>query len=123
MNKEPRARSDDAFWRALEHLLATSRLVIDRPAGSSHPRYPDLTYPLDYGYLQNTQSMDGGGIDVWRGGDPSRGLTGVVVTVDLIKRDSEIKVLIQCTPQEMEITSAFHDDDQQRALLITRPDG
>jgi len=31
------AAPDDAFWGALDYLLTTSRLVIDRPAGSSHP--------------------------------------------------------------------------------------
>lgn len=39
-----------AFWSALDELVAGSDLVIDRPQGAAHPRYPDLVYPLDYGF-------------------------------------------------------------------------
>ena len=61
---------DDSFWEALDTLAAESEIIIDRPKGSAHPRYPGFIYPLDYGYLKATTSMDGGGIDVWRGSDP-----------------------------------------------------
>ena len=27
----------------------------------------DFVYSVDYGYLENTTAMDGGGIDVWKG--------------------------------------------------------
>ena len=40
------------FWTAAETLVAQSRIVIDRPKGSAHPRYPDFLYPVDYGYLE-----------------------------------------------------------------------
>jgi inorganic pyrophosphatase len=49
------------FWQALEKLVTESELVINRPKGSRHPRYPGLEYPLDYGYLKGTKAMDGGG--------------------------------------------------------------
>ena len=55
---------DTQFWSALDTLVRQSEIVIDRPRGSSHPRYPDFIYPVDYGYLKSTASMDGGGIDV-----------------------------------------------------------
>ena len=45
-------------------LIRTNGIVIDRPKGSTHPRYPDQTYPLDYGYLENTTASDDGGIDL-----------------------------------------------------------
>ena len=53
------------FFTALERLIAQSRVIIDRPRGSAHPRYPQVIYPLDYGYLENTASMDGSGIGVF----------------------------------------------------------
>lgn len=55
---------EDGYWRILDELAATSTIVIDRPKGTSHPRYPDSIYPVDYGYLRDTASMDGSGIDV-----------------------------------------------------------
>ncbi|WP_205692724.1 hypothetical protein [Lacrimispora amygdalina] len=51
------------FWAALEQLANNSEIIIDRPKGSAHPKYPDFIYRVDYGYLKNTSSMDGQGID------------------------------------------------------------
>lgn len=57
----------EAFWKAIEKLVRDSNIVIDRPKGTAHPRFPDFIYKIDYGYLENTSSMDQGGIDVWLG--------------------------------------------------------
>lgn len=58
------------FWNALDTLVAESEIRIDRPGGSAHPRYPEFIYPVNYGYLKNTTSMDRGGIDIWLGSVP-----------------------------------------------------
>ena len=113
---------DGDFWAALDQLIASSRLVIDRPKGSAHPRYPDMIYPLDYGYLADTTAMDGGGIDVWAGSEPARGLDAVMVTVDLVKRDAEIKLLIGCTEEEKQLVRRQHNDSESmKGILIRRP--
>lgn len=113
---------DAGFWAALDQLMASSRLVIDRPKGTAHPRYPDMIYPLDYGYLADTTAMDGGGIDVWAGSDPARGLDAIMVTVDLVKRDSEIKLLIGCTEEEKQLVWHQHNDSESmKGMLIRRP--
>lgn len=36
-----------AFWQSLDLLVAESSIVIDRPCGTPHPRYPDFLYPFD----------------------------------------------------------------------------
>lgn len=108
------------FWRALEQLLEQEKIRIDRPKGSCHPRYPHVVYPLDYGYLENTSAMDGGGIDLWRGSDPAQKLSGVIVTVDLLKRDSEIKLLIGMTEEETRIALDFHNNTYMKGLLVRR---
>ena len=114
--------ADDAFWTALDQLLASGRVVIDRPRGTAHPRYPDMIYPLDYGYLADTTAMDGGGIDVWAGSDPARGLDAIMVTVDLMKRDSEIKLLIGCTEEEKQLVWHQHNSSESmKGMLIRRP--
>lgn len=91
---------NEDFWSALDTLVAESEIIIDRPSGSAHPRHPSFIYPLDYGYLKNTTSMDGGGIDVWRGSDNSATADAIMCIIDLMKRDSEIKILIGCTEEE-----------------------
>ena len=45
-------RCDESFWTAIGSLVRESEIVIDRPKGSRHPRYPELVYPVDYGYLK-----------------------------------------------------------------------
>jgi inorganic pyrophosphatase len=55
------------FWSLVDQLADQHTLIIDRPKGSAHPRYPDHIYPLDYGYLEGTTAGDGDGIDVWVG--------------------------------------------------------
>jgi len=47
------------FWSALEELVAGSEIIIDRPKRTVHPRFPSFIYPVDYGYLKDTRSMDG----------------------------------------------------------------
>jgi len=111
----------ESFWAALDTLIAGSRLVIDRPKGTAHPRYPDFMYPVDYGYLENTSSMDGGGIDVWLGSDYKKRFDALMCIVDLAKRDSEIKLLIGCTEQEKELVFQVHNQTQyMKGILIRR---
>ena len=109
------------FWLILDKLLNCSTIVIDRPAGSAHPCFPDMIYPLDYGYLAGTSSMDGGGIDVWRGTDPAQCLDALLVSVDLGKKDAEIKLLIGCTESEKDAILRFHNHSEfMQAILISR---
>lgn len=49
------------FWNALDDLIANSEIIIDRPKGTTHPKYPDFIYRVDYGYLKDTSSMGGAG--------------------------------------------------------------
>jgi len=42
--------------------------------------------------------------------------------VDLGKRDSEIKILLGCTEQELEIVNEVHNETQfMKGILIERP--
>ncbi len=81
------------FWNALDELVKNADIVIDRPKGTTHPRFPNFVYKVDYGYLKETASMDGAGIDVWVGTGEKK-IDAIMCIVDLIKKDSEIKILI-----------------------------
>ena len=92
----------ESFWKHLDKLLSQSKIVIDRPKGSVHPRYPQIVYELDYGYLDGTKSSDNEGIDVWLGTDAEHKLDAIVCTVDLVKRGIEPGTrgfLVGCTLQ------------------------
>jgi inorganic pyrophosphatase len=114
---------DSQFWNYLEQLVAENEIVIDRPQGSAHPRYAELIYPLDYGYLAGTTAGDGQGIDVWLGSGERRAVSGIVCTVDLQKRDTEIKLLLGCSVEEMWIVEQFHNAGSFRCMAVGRESG
>ncbi len=110
----------NSFWEAVDTLVSQSEIVIDRPKGTHHPKYPDFIYKVDYGYLKNTTSMDGSGIDVWVGTTEKK-VNGVICIVDLIKRDSEIKILIGCTEEELRTIYETHNEtEHMKGILIRR---
>lgn len=109
------------FWRYLEELYSQSKIVIDRPKDSVHPRYPQIVYELDTVILMAQSSSDNEGIDVWLGTDAEQKLDALVCTVDLVKRDSEIKLLIGCTPAEKSYIKSFYNEwPQIGEMLIER---
>ena len=40
-------------------MYKTVKITVDRPKGSCHPRYPDLYYPVNYGYVDGVTAPDG----------------------------------------------------------------
>ncbi|MFD6856971.1 inorganic pyrophosphatase [Rhodococcus sp. NPDC060090] len=96
-----------SFFDALDALARSAPIRIDRAKGSAHPRFPDVTYPLDYGFLEGTTTVDGEGVDVFVGNNAGAGVTAAALTVDAGKRDVEVKVLMDCTPGEIDEVFAF----------------
>ena len=111
---------NEDFWDALDKLVNDSEIIIDRPKGTAHPKYPDFVYSVDYGYLKNTSSMDGGGIDVWVGSGEKQ-IDAIMCIVDLMKKDSEIKILIGCTEEEKATVYKTHNETPfMKGVLIRR---
>ena len=110
------------FWEALDEIVEKHRLVIDRPKGSRHPRFSRSIYPLDYGYLEGTRGGDGKGIDVWRGSALEITVVAAIITVDLLKAETEIKILFQCTEEEIETVLRYHNTYSQSGILVKRED-
>lgn len=111
-----------AFWTLLGELVVSSRVVIDRPRGSAHPRFPENIYPLDYGFLEGTTAGDGQDKGVWLGSGDHTRITDIVCTVDLDKRGAELKLLLGCTPAEAQAVMDFLNAyASSQCLLILRP--
>lgn len=111
---------NEDFWKALDELVSNSEIVIDRPRGSAHPRFPNFIYKVDYGYLKDTTSMDGGGIDVWVGSGEKK-IDAIMCIVDLRKKDSEIKILVGCTEEEkLEVYKTHNETQYMKGVLIRR---
>lgn len=114
---------DFNFWDFLDQLIQTHEIVIDRPKGSHHPRFPitNRVYPVDYGYLKGTTTQDGGGIDVWIGESGEKILTAIIFTVDLGKKDAEIKLMLGCSENEINQANNFLNNGNMRAEILHRP--
>ena len=110
---------DETFWKVIIELVDKSSITLDRPRGTAHSRYPDMIYPFDYGYLENTSSGDGVGIDVWIGSNKNKTLTGILCTFDTLKRDAEIKLLIGCTLEDVKTIQGYNSD--MATLFILNP--
>ena len=111
---------NEDFWNALDELVSNSEIVIERPRGSAHPRFPNFIYKVDYGYLKDTASMDGAGIDVWVGSGEKK-IDAIMCIVDLMKRDSEIKILVGCTEEEkLEVYKTHNETQYMKGVLIRR---
>ncbi len=108
------------FLDFLQQLVESSQIVIDRLKGTSHQRYPDSTYPVDYGYLAGTSAMDAGGVDIWVGSLKQKQVVGVLGTVDLLKKDTELKILWDCTDDEIKSIMEFVNVDKMRAMYIRK---
>lgn len=71
-------------------------VTVDRPLGTCHPKYHDLYYPINYGYIEGIMALDGEeqdayilGIDI-----PVEQFTGKVIAVIHRKNDVEEKWVV-----------------------------
>ena len=71
-------------------------VVIDRPRGSVHPEYPDMIYPVNYGYVPAIYAADGEEQDVYVLGmdKPVECFDGEVIAVVHRKDDAEDKWVV-----------------------------
>lgn len=112
---------NEEFFLMLDELVSDTKIMINRPKGTQHPRNKDFIYMVDYGYLQHTSSMNGQSIEVYRGSLDDKKVCGVLVTVNIAKKESETKLLIGCTDEEkQEILEALNKSDELKAILVNR---
>ena len=106
------------FWEYMEKLVPFTSITIDRPKGLSHPRYPDMVYPVNYGYLEGTRLPDNSEIDVWIGSNSKKENNVFLATIDLNKMDSEIKLVIGCSDKEISLIQDFHNSNGMRTIFV-----
>ena len=68
---------------------------MDRPLGSTHPKY-GFIYPVNYGYIPNTTSVDGEELDAYVLGEhvPLEEFKGKVVAVLHRTNDNDDKLIV-----------------------------
>ncbi|SFO64501.1 inorganic pyrophosphatase [Pseudobutyrivibrio sp. JW11] len=70
--------------------------TVDRPLGSAHPNYPDMIYPINYGYVDGVFAPDGEEQDVYIFGadEPLDTYAGTVIAVYHRINDNEDKWIV-----------------------------
>ena len=110
---------EDDLWSEWDRIIAEHKLVIDRPKGTVHPRFPEMIYPVDYGYLEQTIGGDGAEVDIFVGSGDA-GLVGLLSTYDAVKEDRETKLLWNMTEEEIETVVSFLNRGAMTASLVRR---
>lgn len=87
--KNKRAEKIEAY------LGKTVQVTVDRPLGSYHPEYPDMQYPVNYGYIAGTIGGDGEAQDVYLLGvdEPVAQYTAKVIAIVHRRDDKEDKLV------------------------------
>ena len=77
------------------YLGKTVKIIIDRPLGSAHPKFPSLIYPVNYGYIPETIGGDGEEIDVYLFGvdEPVMEYTAKIIGIIYRADDAEQKLV------------------------------
>ncbi|AMC92947.1 Inorganic pyrophosphatase [Erysipelothrix larvae] len=104
------------FWQKLDSLVLSTNLVISQPKGSRHPQYLNMVYPVDYGYLSDSASMK-----VFKGSLKKSTVDAIMIVVDILKRDLEVKLIMGCTEdEEVKILRFINQTDYQKGFLVRR---
>ena len=66
-------------------------VTVDRPLGSAHPDYPEMIYPLNYGYIEGIMAPDGEEQDAYILGvqEPVQQFTGKIIAI--VRRADDIE--------------------------------
>ncbi|PEN14336.1 hypothetical protein CRI94_04690 [Longibacter salinarum] len=110
-------------WERWSRLIRDRGVVVERPAHEPHPDYPEIVYPIDYGFVPETIGTDGDGVDCFLG-TADTGLVGLILTRDYRHGDREVKLLIDCTPTEIYTAQGFINYDRtllDGILVLRRP--
>ena len=93
------------------------QVIVDRPLGTYHPKYKDLYYPVNYGYVPGIMAPDGEEQDAYILGihHPVKEFTGKVIAIIHRLDDLEEKWVV--APEDMfftkdEIMQQIHFQEQ-----------
>lgn len=108
------------FWHTIDALVANHPIMVDQPAGETHPRAPQTVYPLDYGLVQPEGEHH---IHVWIGSSGLVRVDGLLCLADAVGGVAEVRLLLGCTPAEMAGIAALLNTGPVSALLVPRGAG
>ncbi|MFV0480004.1 MAG: Inorganic pyrophosphatase [Anaerorhabdus sp.] len=110
------------FWQKVDTLIFSNHLELLYHKGDKHDQHPQLSYPVDYGSLRESQQSEES-LYVFKGSQKASGCNAMVVTADILKKEIEVKLLLDCTEEEEKrILEFLNKTDLQKAVLMRRGD-
>ena len=101
---------------ATEYINKEVYIKIDRPLGSVHPEWKDHIYPINYGFIPDTNAPDGKEIDAFILGvkNPIKEFTGICIAVIHRINDNDDKLIVvpkgkQFTDEEIKELTYFQE--------------
>jgi len=93
------------------------KVIVDRPLGTYHPKYTDMYYPINYGYVEGIMAPDGEEQDAYILGidKPVKEFTGKIIAIIHRKDDVEEKWVVvpeNITFTKEEIMKQVHFQEQ-----------
>ena len=91
-------------WSHTKHIVINDQwmigssvtVTIDRPLGSAHPKYPDMVYPVNDGYVKGVMAADGEEQDAYVIGvkEAVKEFTGILIAIVHRMNDVEDKWVV-----------------------------
>lgn len=107
------------FWQKVDTLIYSSKIMITKEKNDLHNEYPNLAYPVAYGYLEVGANQEKA-VNIYQGTHGNL-VTGLIVSVDILKKDMSIKLLVGCDESEEQLILYFlNQTDFQKTVLIKR---
>lgn len=111
------------FWQKLDILLVTSTYKKMRSPKQPHPLHPNLIYPVEYGYLMDSDNPDKIVSKVFKGTSGKSQCEQVMLVVDILTKEMDVKLLVGCTEDEIIRCLEFSNQTNfQKSVLIRRGD-
>jgi hypothetical protein len=107
------------FWQKLDTLWFGSSFNQTQGVGDHHLQYSNIVYPVPYGYLKDTTSVNHG-IAAFRGSAKGKGIRAIIVATDILNKEVDVKLLIDCTNEEENMILHFLNQLEFQKTIIAR---
>lgn len=122
----------DKYEARMHHTAPVTEIIgkiisvtVDRPLGSRHPNYPDLIYPVNYGFVEGVPGGDGEEQDVYILGitEPLSRFTGRISAIIHRENDNEDKWVtapdhLSCTKEKIIELTSFQERFYQSKIIL-----
>lgn len=103
-------------------------VTIDRPLGSRHPKYPQLIYPVNYGYVEGIMAPDGEEQDVYVLGVEGAVSSVCATVIAVIHREDDVEEKWVAVPDggtytrdEIEAEVSFQEQYFTHEIIMLKP--